>query len=274
MKRYLIVILALVLVSSFFLAGCSKKEVVEKPLEVAEEETSTIGLEEVPSQIEGDVEEPIDEVEPAKENTDEVDQVIVEEPEKEIEEEAEEPELVSEDPVVEEPIEEPVEVEPVVEEPIEEEIVIEGFAIKIEGQVAIPLTLGLSQLKELDDLIYSNDYYSLNSFGTTGHTNFKGIKLWDLLTKEAQVLSSASRVRIVATDGYEMSFGINDVIRQDYIDETDQSKQLPIIIAWEENGVEYDGEKNPPYKLVVGQREPGDVNKPLWVSNIDKIIVE
>ena len=47
-----------------------------------------------------------------------------------------------------------------------------------------------------------------------------------------------------------------------------------MIIAWEENGIEYDVAYGPPYKLIVGQKEAGDVNKPQWVSNIDRIIVE
>lgn len=46
-----------------------------------------------------------------------------------------------------------------------------------------------------------------------------------------------------------------------------------MIIAWEEKGIEYDVADGPPYKLIVGQK-PGDVNKPQWVSNIDRIIVE
>jgi hypothetical protein len=86
--------------------------------------------------------------------------------------------------------------------------------------------------------------------------------------------ASSSRVKIVAADGYSMDFAISQIKRMDYIDETNQDVKLPIIIAWEENGRAYDPSEGAPFKLVVGQKEPGDVNKPQWVSSIEKIIVE
>lgn len=150
----------------------------------------------------------------------------------------------------------------------------EGINIlKVEGKVGNPLALTLDDLKAMEDIIFEGDFYSLNNFGTTQHTKFKGIKLWGLLEK-AQIASDAAKVRIVATDGYEMEFTVDETKRQDYIDETNPDVKLPMIIAWEENGEEYDIEEGPPYKLVIGQKEPGDINKPQWVSNIDCIIVE
>jgi len=122
--------------------------------------------------------------------------------------------------------------------------------------------------------LQTGSYYWLNSFGSTGHTDFKGIKLWSLLEDMGIVDASSSRVKIVAADGYSMDFGISQIKRMDYIDETNQDVKLPIIIAWEENGGAYDPADGAPFKLVVGQKEPGDVNKPQWVSSIEKIIVE
>ncbi|NLY66532.1 MAG: molybdopterin-dependent oxidoreductase [Tissierellia bacterium] len=155
----------------------------------------------------------------------------------------------------------------------EEPAAVDPNALKIEGKVSNPLAFSLKELKGMGDLIFEGDYYSINNFGTKQHTRFKGVKLWGLLEK-AQVASDATKVRIVATDGYEMEFTIDEVKKQDYIDETNPSVKLPIIIAWEENGVEFDSDDGPPFKLIVGQKEPGDVNKPKWVSNIDKVIVE
>ena len=45
-------------------------------------------------------------------------------------------------------------------------------------------------------------------------------------------------------------------------------KQSKMILAWEENGREYDPEKGNPFQLVVGQREPGEANRPYWVRNV------
>lgn len=160
--------------------------------------------------------------------------------------------------------------EPVEENSTEEDEVV----LKIEGLVGNELSLSLNELKEMNDLIFEADFYSLNSFGTTGYTHFKGINLWNLLELNALVSDDASIVTVVAQDGYKMEFTIDQVKKQDYIDETNPDNKYPMIIAWEEDQEEYDVEGGAPFKLVVGQKEAGDVNKPQWVSNIDKILVE
>lgn len=147
-------------------------------------------------------------------------------------------------------------------------------ALKIEGKIKNPLNLSLDELKDMKDILFKGDFYSLNSFGTTAHTQFKGVNLWSLLSQKAKISSDATKVTIIATDGYKMEFSVEQVSKQDYIDETNPEAKLPMIIAWEENGEEYDIDDGVPFKLVVGQREAGDVNKPQWVSNIDKIVVK
>ncbi|GMG96000.1 molybdopterin-dependent oxidoreductase [Tepidimicrobium xylanilyticum] len=185
-------------------------------------------------------------------------------------EEVEEEEVVKEETT--DQAQKPKETEP--QKADEEEVVEEEAALlKIEGKVGKELKLTLKDLKAMDDIIFQADYYSINNFGTTAHTNFKGVNLWKLLEK-ANISSEAAKVSIIATDGYSMEFTVEEVKRQDYIDETDPNKKLPMIIAWEENGVEYDPVEGPPFKLIVGQKEAGDVNKPQWVSNIDRIVVE
>lgn len=150
----------------------------------------------------------------------------------------------------------------------------EGHTLKIEGKVQNNVTFTLDELKEMSDIIYESSYYSLNNFGTTRHDTFKGVNLWGLLNQKAQIQSDASKVTILAVDGYSMEFTVDQVKKQDYIDETNPDAKFPMIIAWEENGVEYSSDDGPPFKLIVGQTEAGDTNKPQWVSNIDKIIVE
>ena len=95
-----------------------------------------------------------------------------------------------------------------------------------------------------------------------------------MLEQKAKISPNASKITLIATDGYSMEFTVNQVKKLDYIDETNPNKKFPMIIAWEEKGIEYDVADGPPYKLIVGQKEAGDVNKPQWVSNIDRIIVE
>lgn len=158
-------------------------------------------------------------------------------------------------------------------ESIKEEVQQEGYILKIQGKVEKELKLSLKDLKAMEDIIFQDDFFSINNFGTKAYTNFKGVNLWKLLEK-AEISSDAGKVSIIATDGYTMEFSIEQVQRQDYIDETNPDKKFPMIIAWEENGVGYDPNDGPPFKLVVAQKEPGDVNKPQWVSNIDRIVVE
>ena len=145
--------------------------------------------------------------------------------------------------------------------------------LKVEGKVGKGLRLGLNELKTMDSLLFKGEFYSINNFGTTNHTEFKGVSLWKLL-EEAEISGDAVSVEIIAIDGYKMEFTVEQVKRQDYMDETKKDAKFPMIIAWEEDGEEYDPEEGPPYKLIIGQNEPGDVNKPQWVSKIDKIIVK
>lgn len=261
MKRfkYLNLLLIFLLIVSLSLSACSKKS--------DESETPAIGEES------NEIAE-VDDEEVLKEDTSEEESEKKDEVVETDEEEVEEVEEKSHDSPTEGEKETKKEETPEEEPELKEEAEIEGVNIlKIEGKVDNPLSLKLDDLKAMGDLIFEGNFYSLNNFGTTQHTKFKGVNLWGLLQK-AQITSDAAKVRIVATDGYEMEFTVDEVKRQDYIDETDPNVKLPMIIAWEENGVEYDSEEGPPYKLIIGQKEPGDVNKPQWVSNIDRIIVE
>lgn len=151
---------------------------------------------------------------------------------------------------------------------------LDTLTLKIEGLADKHLNVSLDELKAMVDIIYEADFYSLNSFGTTGYTHFKGVNLWSLLESNSLISDEVTKVLVVAQDGYKMEFTIEQVKRQDYIDETDPDAKHPMIIAWEENGEEYSSKEGSPFKLVVGQKEAGDVNKPQWVSNIDKIVIE
>ena len=150
----------------------------------------------------------------------------------------------------------------------------EENALKIEGKVRNEFFYTLDKLKAMTDIIFEGNYYSINSFGTAKHNTFKGVNLWCFLETKAYILDDATTISIIATDGYQMDFTVDQVKKQDYIDETNPDVKLPMIIAWEQDGDEYSIDEGSPFKLIVGQTEAGDVNKPQWVSNIDKIIVE
>lgn len=146
--------------------------------------------------------------------------------------------------------------------------------IEISGTgVETSIKISLEEMKEMKDYYFEDDFFSLNSFGTTEYFSFKGIRIKGLLEK-AKIKEDATSVKFIASDGYEIELSIEEVLKEDYIDEQDPSKKYPVIIAWHENGSDYDEIKGLPFRLVIGQKEPGDVNKPQWVQNIAKIIID
>ena len=264
-SRILLIILLIIAIS---IGGCSSKNPkVEEPVVVLEEKNKEIEIEkeEAPKEVEEVYEEEAieDEDSSEEEEIDDTDKDQVE------------PVIAVEKAATDkEPEKQPEKEESVETQEKEEPVVEKKNAIKIKGNVGIESTFTLDELKNMTDIIFEDDFYSLNNFGTTAHTHFKGVNLWKLLEQKAQISANASRIKIIATDGYEVEFTVAQVKRQDYIDETNPDKKFPMIIAWEEKGQEYDSSDGPPYKLIVGQTEAGDINKPQWVSKIDRIIVE
>ncbi len=147
-------------------------------------------------------------------------------------------------------------------------VVVEGDAV--EGRVLF--TLG--ELKSMEKGLREADYFSLNSYGTKKYFRFKGISLGYLLEDEVALKDHASNVSFIAEDGYMVEYTPEDVLRKDYIDEQNPKAKYEMILAWEEDGVEYNPEIGNPFRLVVGQKEPGDVNKPYWVLNVKTICID
>lgn len=261
MKKLLIIVFAVI----FILAGCSAGK-TDAP---AANEDSNAAIEENNNEItKGETEAP-DEPEEAGKPEEPIESEIEEIPEETPE--AEQPEGDAE---VDSPEELPVTAETTEEAPsVDEQQVIAENVLKVKGLVDNELSLSLDELKGMSDIIFEADFYWLNNFGTTGYTHFKGVKLWNLLESKALIKSEASKISITAQDGYSMEFTIEQV-KMEYMDETNPDNRYPMIIAWEENGEEYSTDEGAPYKLAVGQKEPGDINKPQWVSNIDVIIIE
>ena len=54
-----------------------------------------------------------------------------------------------------------------------------------------------------------------------------------------------------------MEYTLADVQRDDYVDEQNPGVKHKMILAWEEDGIEYDSQQGNPFRLVVGQKETG-----------------
>lgn len=149
-----------------------------------------------------------------------------------------------------------------------EELIIEGEGVKGEK------VFTLSDLQLMEEGLVEADYFGINTYGAKGHTHFKGIGVWYLLSKQAELKDDAAYVTFIAEDGYEVTYSLAEVEKGDYIDEQNPEAKLKMILAWEENGYEYDPRVGMPLQLTVGQQEPGDINKPYWVKNVVTIRVE
>lgn len=135
------------------------------------------------------------------------------------------------------------------------------------------IALSLDDLKAMQDAYFEDDVFSLNSYGTKEYFHFKGVKLRAVL-EGAGLKKNASTVTFTASDGYKQEMTIEQALKEDYIDEQNPDKKYPVIIAWHENGEDYDAEEGAPFRLVIGQKEPEDVNKPQWVQNVTNITVD
>ena len=145
-------------------------------------------------------------------------------------------------------------------------LVIQGDAV--QGKVR----LSLDELKSMEEGLVEADYFSVNSYGTEQYTSFKGIWVWYLLREKVGLKDHASKVCFIAGDGYNVEFTLEDVRIEDYIEKQNPATKYKMILAWEENGRENRADE--PLQLVVGQREPGDVNKPYWVRNVRIIRID
>ena len=147
--------------------------------------------------------------------------------------------------------------------------------LAIEGSgVESPVEVTLEELQAMSEDLVEDDYFSINTYGTEEYFHFKGVWVWAVLEKKASMKEGASKASFVAEDGYTVTYTLEEVKRDDYMDQRNPDKKYKMILAWEENHQPYDISEGSPFRLVIGQKEPGDVNKPYWVRQVVKIVVE
>jgi DMSO/TMAO reductase YedYZ molybdopterin-dependent catalytic subunit len=148
------------------------------------------------------------------------------------------------------------------------------YALTIKGSgVDSEKSFTIEQMKGLPEAAFKAEFFALNNYGTKEYFEFEGARVNTLLS-QAGLNDGAKSVTFVAEDGYENTMTISDALREDYIDEQNTEAKYPVILAWEENGEVYDSADGAPLRLVFGQKEAGDVNKPGWVMNVVEIVVE
>lgn len=151
----------------------------------------------------------------------------------------------------------------------------ETGVLVIKGEdVAEEALLTLPELKAMTDGLVEDDYFALNSIGTKGYTHFKGVWIWHVLKNSVVLNDDASAVSFIAEDGYKVKFTLDEVKKDDYIDEQNPAKKYKMILAWEVDGKELNADEGNPLQLAVGQKMPGDVNKTCWVRNLKTIVID
>ena len=70
------------------------------------------------------------------------------------------------------------------------------------------------------------------------------------MQEKVNLKDHASNVTFIAEDGYTVEYTLTDVLREDYIDEQNPEMKYKMILAWEEDGREYDARKGNPFRLL------------------------
>ncbi|HHY37166.1 MAG TPA: molybdopterin-dependent oxidoreductase [Firmicutes bacterium] len=147
-------------------------------------------------------------------------------------------------------------------------LVIEGEGVKDRA------LLTLDDLKAMAGGLVEADYFAINTYGTREYFRFKGVWVWHIIEETVDLKDTAGTVTFIGEDGYTVQYSLEEVQREDYLDEERPGAKLKMILAWERDGEELAPEEGNPFQLVVGQREPGDVNKPYWVRNVRTIRID
>jgi hypothetical protein len=150
--------------------------------------------------------------------------------------------------------------------------------LQISGEkINSAMTLSLSELKAMQDIIVNATYYSRGkakeNWAAASHNDFTGISLAALLEKKAGLKGVPSKVKIKAEDGYTVILSWDEVTAS-YIDETNPEQSLPIILAWSQDGKAIEGADTNSLRLVIGQKYQGDFNRQRWVRDVQSIVVD
>ncbi len=126
----------------------------------------------------------------------------------------------------------------------------------------------MAQLQAMSAGYAEAEYYYKGKDPDAGHSLCKGVRLAYLLDAVVGLTDNAKKISIKASDGYGISYSLS-AVRRTYIDETDSTKQLYMILAWFNDGAATDS-----LALVMGQNVAGEYNRTYWVNDVITIEVK
>jgi hypothetical protein len=156
-------------------------------------------------------------------------------------------------------------------------------SLSISGDgVLQPKTFTVKELREIKEGKVKA-LYTMQTLVEPHHGEFIGVSL-NALLEEAGLKETAKTVKVICSDGLNMTFTLPEIQKQDYINSINTDK-LPVILAYAKDGYPLVKEKNDngyvldaendggPIRLMVGQLEKGERNSPKCLKNITQIIV-
>ena len=143
--------------------------------------------------------------------------------------------------------------------------------LKIEGDGVLEAReLNAQQIKEAaKDGLYQGDYVMVDINKQRSTVSVEGVNLWYLLSEVVGLKETAKSVSIVANDGFQATYPIDQVVRQDYMDEQNPDAVYPMILSWN-----YNVQSGESFTFMVGQDKGGEANKEDWILDVAKIVVK
>ncbi|MEG1930341.1 MAG: S-layer homology domain-containing protein [Anaerovorax sp.] len=155
------------------------------------------------------------------------------------------------------------------------------ISVKGDG-VSKEMTYTVGDLEKMTDGLVEGNY-TMRTLVEPHTDQYEGVSLPYLLQK-AGVKKEASSVQIVCGDGASMNFTMEEILKEDYINEADTGK-LKVILAFGKNKtplvpdkasagyVASVGNDGGPLRLMVGQTAKGERNSPKCLQNVSSIVV-
>ncbi len=143
-----------------------------------------------------------------------------------------------------------------------------------------PVIMNIRQLEAMEESIYTGRY-TMRTLVEPHVGTYTGIRFSSLMEK-AGIPDDAKSVVIRAADGISMTFAVDALIFENYINESGDSG-LPVILAFAKDGIPLVPDRNAegyiiardngggPLRLIVGQTFNGERNSPKWIQNVTAI---
>ncbi len=159
-------------------------------------------------------------------------------------------------------------------------LTISGSGVRNEHEVTV------GELEFMQNYIFGGEYCLAKSADEKESAPYRGIDIYEYIRREVGFTAGADTITFKAADGLEKSFSLDEISKNDYINEITGAGNLKVILAYgknekplvpDESSAGYDaaaGNDGGPLRLVVGQTEAGDLNSSKSVANVVEIIVE